>query len=81
MTTQWKAKETRRLAKDLLEDRNALYTSLLGMVESYDMLMNMPLPPTMADVIRSVFVFEIARAREALKRETRRQPDDAEDRG
>lgn len=69
MTAKWKAPGTRQLAKDLLRERNRLHTSLTGMVESYDMLMKMPLPPTTVEVIRAVFVFEIGRAREALKQE------------
>jgi hypothetical protein len=60
---------------DTLEDRvkraeenvNRLRTSLHGMLESYDMLMEMPLPPTMVTVIRMVFLFEIAKVRETLK--------------
>lgn len=48
---------------------NRLRIALTGMVESYDVVMQLALPTTMVDVVRSVFVFEIGRARDTLKQE------------
>lgn len=43
-----------------------LRESLRGMVESYDMLMEMPLPMAVKEVIRVTFIVEISRARHLL---------------